>query len=67
MLFYPGTDLFSKIIPVPIANAAVPRLEQLATKLASRWPRLGSKRANGAATAAWLSLSIVMLILNTRW
>lgn len=64
LLFSIGTDFFSKIIPIPVANLLVPWFERVADSLSARWPRLHHAVGNGAYIAAWISMSLLMLIVG---
>ncbi|MBI3782609.1 MAG: hypothetical protein HY270_04330 [Deltaproteobacteria bacterium] len=66
MLVYPGTDIFSKIIPIPIANSMVPWFDRGAVWLEARWPRLCQEDTNRAYVVAWIALSLFMLIGGAR-
>jgi len=62
LLFGIGTDFFSKILPIPLANLLVPSFERAAEWLSGRWPSLRRTTADRAYVAAWVSLSILVLI-----
>jgi hypothetical protein len=66
LIFSIGTDFFSKIIPIPLANLLVPSFERAGTRLSVRWPGLGRATANRAYVAAWVSMSVLILIVSRR-
>jgi len=66
LLLTVGTDFFAKVIPIPLANLMVPAFERAAPALSSRWPGLRRATGNGVCVAAWLSLSILMLLGDRR-
>jgi hypothetical protein len=63
MLASIGTDFFSKIVPIPVANLLVPWFERCADALAARWPGLGRLGGNRAYVAVWLFASALVLLV----
>lgn len=66
MLFSIGTDFYSKIIPIPLANLLVPVFERAGVRLTARWPGLHRTAGAYAYVAAWVSLSALMLFVGRR-
>jgi hypothetical protein len=66
LLYSIGTDFFSKIIPISMANLLVPSFERVGGRLSARWPSLQSARAHGAYIASWVTMSALILILAAR-
>ena len=64
LLFSIGTDFFSKVIPIPLANLLVPSFERAGSWLSARWPVLQRGVPGRASVAAWLSLSLLVLLLG---
>jgi hypothetical protein len=64
LLFSVGTDFFSKVIPIPIANLLVPSFERIGARVSSRWPNLDRDIGNRAYVAAWVTMSVLMLIVG---
>jgi hypothetical protein len=63
LLFSVGTDFFSKVMPIPMANLLVPYFESAGARLSTRWPSLDREVGNRAYVAAWVTLSVLMLIV----
>jgi len=59
-----GTDFFSKIIPIPMANLLVPNFERAGARLSASWPHLVRRFNNRVYLATWTSVSILSLILR---
>ena len=66
MLFTIGTDFFSKIVPIPLANLLVPAFERTGQHLTARWPALRRTAGASGYLAAWVSLSALMLLVSRR-
>jgi hypothetical protein len=64
LLFSVGTDFFSKVMPIPMANLLVPYFERAGARLSTRWPSLDREIGNRAYVAAWVTWSVVMLIVS---
>ncbi len=63
LLLSVGTDFFSKVIPIPLANLLVPQFERTAARLSHRWPTLDRAVVHHACMTAWLSLSLTAAAL----
>lgn len=66
MLFTIGTDFFSKILPIPLANLLVPVFARAGEQLTARWPVLLRAAGAHAYVAAWVSLSALMMLVSRR-
>jgi hypothetical protein len=66
LLFSVGTDFFSKVLPIPIANLLVPAFERAGARLSARWPSFSRPTGNRACVAVWLSLSVLILFVGHR-
>jgi len=59
-----GTDFFAKVLPIPLANILVPTFERAGGQLSARWPGLQRETGNRAYVAVWVSMSLLMLIVD---
>jgi hypothetical protein len=65
LLWSIGTDFFAKVIPIPLANLLVPAFERGGVRLTARWPHLRRDAGNAAYITAWVSLSVLMLLVGS--
>jgi hypothetical protein len=64
LLFSVGTDFFSKIIPIPLANLLVPAFERAGSVVSARWPRLAGEGGSRVYLVAWVCIGVLMTIGN---
>jgi len=64
LLFSIGSDFFSKVIPIPVVNVFVPSIERAGARVAARWPGLRGEGGNRTYVAAWVTMSVLMLIVG---
>lgn len=59
-----GTDYFSKVMPIAIANYLVPRFERAGVWVSERVPRLPSAAEPRLYTAAWMSVWVIIFVVS---
>ena len=59
-----GTDYFSKVIPIAVANYLVPRFERAGVSVAARVRRLPQAAEPRVYQAAWISVWIIIFLVS---